>query len=69
MAYMSHAIGGFSPKWELTGGPQGYQVRLKQVKSFHRVVERSLEMKAASFVINLGFGLGLALGAVALLLL
>ena len=42
---------------------------MKQVKSFHRVVERSLEMKAASFVINLGFGLGLALGAVALLLL
>ncbi|WP_161906044.1 hypothetical protein [Paracoccus sp. MKU1] len=27
------------------------------------------EMKAASFVINVGFGLGLALGAVALLLL
>jgi len=26
-------------------------------------------MKAASFVINVGFGLGLALGAVALLLL
>ncbi|WP_374633164.1 hypothetical protein [Paracoccus sp. (in: a-proteobacteria)] len=34
-----------------------------------RVVERSLQMKAASFVINLGFGLGLALGAVALSLL
>jgi hypothetical protein len=40
-----------------------------EAEDLRRVVERSLRMKAASFVINLGFGLGLALGAVALLLL
>jgi hypothetical protein len=65
---MSHAIGVLSPMRNdlariVVPPPDEIEAMLSQN------VERFPGMTAASFVINVGFGLGLALGAAALLLL
>ncbi|UXU75398.1 MULTISPECIES: hypothetical protein [unclassified Paracoccus (in: a-proteobacteria)] len=64
---MSHTLGDFPPIGEQTGTNPGFRFNCNRAAGLLR--SEGYDMKAASLVINLGFGLGLALGAVALLLL
>jgi|GEM_PF-3450021 len=55
----------FSPSMELRGQARGFL----STGAKARLAGKEGPMKTASFVINIGFGLGIALGAVALLVL
>ncbi len=60
-------IGNFLPKLELCTGFAGFASDWTEDR--HPSRGKEAQMKMASIVINLGFGLGLALGAVVLLIL
>ncbi|WP_199259503.1 hypothetical protein [Paracoccus binzhouensis] len=67
MANLSQRIGGFPPKPWRSGENRRFDVNWNQGGA--TPIAKGDRMKAAGFVIQVGFGLGLALGAVALLLL